>query len=174
MTMWKDRSVRTTLIANSSGCARSGSMSRPASYCLSIARSMSVSARSAARSSPETGTANVSPRDSMRAFAAIASIRAPRSSALTRGPLIEPDNSEANTDRLPAAYPILPFRGSSIYADCGIGSDTNGGSEEWTRNAGVRCSARRSRRPWRERDATSHWRSRSISPKRSSTLSVRE
>lgn len=174
MTMWEDRSVRMLLIASSSGWARSGSMSRPASYCLSIARSMSARARSAARSSPDTGTANVSPGASMRAFAAMASVRAPRSSALTRGPLIESDNSEASTHRLPAAYPILPFRGSSIYADCGGGPNTNGGSEEWTRNARFLCSASRSRRPWRERDVTSRLRNHSISPERSSTSSVRE
>ena len=95
------------LIASSSGCTRSGTMSRPASYCRSIARSMSASARSASRSFPDTGTANVSPGASMRAFAAMASIRASRSSALTRGPLIESDNSEASTHRLPAAYPAF-------------------------------------------------------------------
>lgn len=87
-------------------------MSRPASYCLSIARSMSASARSTSRSSPDTGTANVSPGASMRALAAIASIRAPRSSALTCDPLIDPDSREANTDRLPAAYPTLHAQGS--------------------------------------------------------------
>jgi len=114
------------LIANSPGCARSDSMSRPASYCRSIARSMSASARSASRSSPETGTANVSPGASMRAFAAMASIRASRSFALTCRPFIDSDNSEANTHRLPAAYLAFSMPESSDRSPAAAGEEPSG------------------------------------------------
>ena len=143
--MWAAWCVRMLLIANSSGCARSDSISRPDSYCRSIARSMSAIARSTSRSSPDTGTANVSLGASMRAFAAMASTRAPRSSALMCAPPLSTQTAWRLTrvTCLPLT-PRVPSRGSGGRGPAAAGEEFSADRAESERQRGPQGGCGRS------------------------------